>query len=436
MRFPSQFVGLDVHKRVVEACIVNGTGKVVHRNRFVCTREALEQFCREELAPEDKVAVEATTNTWGVVDIVKPFVDEVVVSNPLRTKAIAHAKVKTDKVDAYVLAQLLRCDYLPRVWEPDENTREIRSLTRRRASLVSDRTGIKNRIHAVLHQRLIHCPVDKLFSKSGLEFLHTVPLDELGRLAVDSDLKLIDAIDAEIAALDAVLANRAWEDERIKLLMTLPGFDVTAAQTLLSALGDIHRFPSGDEAASYVGLVPSTRQSAYNCYHGSITKQGRGHVRWVIVQAAQHADKHPGPLGVFFRRLAKKKNRNVAVVATARKLVVIAWHMLKNNEPYRYALPRPTQEKLARLRIKATGQRRRGGTPKGSKRSASYGSGQRTRAIPALPDVYQSEGLPAVKPPSPGEKRTLRRAGLTPFVNSLAKAHRVPRARQQRPAQR
>lgn len=422
-----QFVGLDVHKRVVEACILNESGAVVRRDRFACTAEALREFCREELEPEDKVAVEATTNTWGVVGILKPFVDEIVVSNPLRTKAIAHAKVKTDKVDAYVLAQLLRCDYLPRVWEPDETTRQVRSLTRRRASLVSDRTGIKNRVHAVLHQRLIHPPVDKLFGKSGLEFLRTVELDELGRLAVDSELRLIEAIDAELDALDGVLARRGYEDERAKLLMTLPGFDVTTAQTLLSALGDVNRFPSGDEAASYVGLTPSTRQSAFRSYHGPITKQGRGHVRWVLVQAAQHLDKHPGPLGVFFRRLAKKKNRNVAVVATARKLVVIAWHMLKNNEPYRYAQPRLVQDKLARLRIKATGERRRRGAPKGSPRSESYGSGERTRLVPAIADVYENEDLPAPRPLSPGETRALKRAGVTDFATSLTKSHRVPR---------
>jgi transposase len=422
-----RFVGLDVHKKVVEACILNEAGIVLCRDRFACTREALEEFCREELDFEDKVAVEATTNTWGVVDIIKPFVDEVVVSNPLRTKAIAQAKVKTDKVDAFVLAQLLRCDYLPRVWEPDETTREIRSLTRRRASLVSDRTGIKNRIHAVLHQRLIHPPIDKLFSKTGLQFLRTVELDELGRLAVDSELKLIEAIDAELESLDAVLARRGYEDERVKLLVTLPGVDVTAAQTLLSALGDVNRFPSGDEAASYVGLTPSTRQSAERSYHGPITKQGRGHVRWVLVQAAQHLDKHPGPLGVFFRRLAKKKNRNVAVVATARKLVVIAWHMLRNNEPYRYALPKVTQDKLARLRVKATGQRRKGGNPKGSTRPAAYGTGQRTRRIPALGEVYESEKLSALRPPSSGEKRAIRSAGVVSFVKALVKTHRVPR---------
>lgn len=422
-----QFVGLDVHKRVVEACVLNGAGKIIQRDRFACTRKALEEFCREELGFEDKVAVEATTNTWGVVDIIKPFVDEVVVSNPLRTKAIAEAKVKTDKVDAFVLAQLLRCEYLPRVWEPDEKTREIRSLTRRRASLVSDRTGVKNRIHAVLHQRLIHAPTDQLFGKAGLGFLRTVALDELGRLAVDSDLKLIDSIDAEIASLDAVLVSRGYQDKRVKLLMTLPGVDVTAAQTLLAALGDIHRFSRGDQAASYIGITPSTRQSALRSYHGPITKQGRGHVRWVMVQAAQHLGKHPGPLGVFFRRLAKKKNRNVAVVAAARKLVVIAWHMLKNNEPYRYALPNATQQKLARLRVKATGERRKGGNPKGSARPAAYGTGKSTRHIPALSELYESENLPALRPQSSGEKRALSGAGVSSFANSLAKNHRVPR---------
>src|SRR5205085_9883375 len=108
------------------------------------------------------------------------------------------------------------------------------------------------------------------------------------------------------------------------------------------------------------GLAPSTKQSADKCYHGPITKQGNGTARWMMIQAAQHLAAHPGPLGVFFRRLAKRKNRNVAVVATARKLVVIAWHMLTNNEPYRYAVSDTVHRKLGRLHYRATGKRRRG----------------------------------------------------------------------------
>jgi transposase len=359
-------------------------------------------------------------------------VAEVVVSNPLQTKAIAQAKVKTDKVDALVLAQLLRCDFLPRVWEPDEATQQLRRLTNRRAALVADRTGVKNRLHAVLAMRLVVPAVADLFSTKGQAWLHSVPLDEDGRAAVDSDLRLLAQIEAELAGLDTLLAPRAYAEPRVRLLMTLPGVDYTVAQTLLAALGDIGRFHDADQAAAYLGLVPSTRQSATHCYHGPITKQGSGHARWLMVQAAQHVGKHPGPLGVFFRRLAKKKNRNVAVVATARKLVCIAWHMLKKNEPYRYAQPQSTQTKLLRLRVRATGQKRRGGTPRGQKRSPRYGTGQPMRTVKSLAEVLQSEGLPLPGPAPAGEARTIAETNTAAYVASLDQTKGVARKPEKR----
>ncbi|HSE95426.1 MAG TPA: IS110 family transposase [Methylomirabilota bacterium] len=261
-------------------------------------------------------------------------------------------------MDALVLAQLLRCDYLPRVWQPDPATQALRHLTSRRATLVARRTGIKNRIHAVLHTELVSAPTQDLFGPTGQAWLRTVGLPPLARLAIDSELRLLAAVEAELTTLTPTLLDRAHGDARIRLLLTLPGVDVAVAQTLLATLGEVGRFRDGAHAASYLGLVPATYQSAAHTYHGPITKQGKGHARWLLVQAAQHLEAHPGPLGVFFRRLARKKNRNVAVVATARKLVVIAWHMLRADEPYRYADPRVTQHKLARLRVAATRQRR------------------------------------------------------------------------------
>src|SRR5437868_610177 len=118
----TRYVGLDVHREVVQACILDAHGRCLERHRFELTRPNLEAFIRERLRLQDRVALEATTNTWAVVELLEPHVAEVVVSNPLRTRAIAAAKVKTDKVDAEVLAQLLRCDYLPRVWQPDAAT--------------------------------------------------------------------------------------------------------------------------------------------------------------------------------------------------------------------------------------------------------------------------------------------------------------------------
>jgi hypothetical protein len=152
---------------------------------------------------------------------------------------------------------------------------------------------------------------------------------------------------------------------------------------LLAILGEVTRFRDGHHAAGYLGLVPRTHQSARPCYHGAITKPGHRYARALLVQAAQHVATHPGPLGAFFRRLAKRKDRNVAVVATARKLVVIAWYVLRHHEPYRYAQPTTVHTMLNRLRVVATGERRPRGGTKGQARPATYGSGQQHRKVPA-----------------------------------------------------
>jgi transposase len=418
---------LDLHKKVVQAIVLDDDGRVVHRDRFPATRQALIRFARLHLSPTTRLAIEATTNTWAVTRLLQPFVAEVVVSNPLRTRAIAQAKIKTDKVDATVLAHLLRCDYLPTVWIPDPATQELRHQCTERANLVADRTRIKNRIHSVLHQRLLEAPAGELFAPRSLRWLQQLELDPLGRQALDRQLRQLAQIEAEILALGDSLAHQAHHDPRIKLLMTLPGVDFPVAQTLLAALGDPARFPSADQAASYLGLVPSTRQSAHHCYHGPITKQGNGHARWMLVQAAQSLATHPGPLGVFFRRLAKKKNRNVAVVATAHKLVIIAWHMLRRHEPYRYAQPATLKAKFDRLRIRATGERKRGGLAKGTPRPAAYGRGTPTRAVPSLDQVYAEAGLPAPAPLTSGEQRMLDERSLAAFARSLRQSRRVPR---------
>ena len=148
--------------------------------------------------------------------------------------------------------------------------------------------------------------------------------------------------------------------------------------------------------------------------------------RWLLIQAAQSVSRHPGPLGAFFRKLEKRKNRNVVVVATARKLVTIAWHMLKNKEPYRYATPRSTDEKLAALRVRATGEKRKSGPPKGSKR-ASQPRVEKTRTIPSLDEVFDRQGLPRRQPLAEGEKRMIRQSGTEPYVTSLDKQQVVPR---------
>lgn len=417
-----RFVGLDVHRKSIRACAMAPDGTILKEWSIDATRDAITAFALNSLTDEDRVVLEATFHTWAIADLLVPHVGSVVVSNPMQTKAIAKAKIKTDKIDARVLAHLLRCDYLPEVWRPDPGTRLRRTLTSRRAGLVSERTRIKNRIHGVLAKALVPLPEFDLFGTKGRQWLGELTLDPFGRDQADSDLRLLDFTEHELLRVDDAIAEVAQGDPQARLLMTLPGVDYPTAVTIIAALGDITRFRDGNHAASYLGLVPSTYQSAEHCYHGPITKRGNCKARWMLIQGAQRMGMNPGPLGVFFRRLKKRKNHNVAVVATARKMVTIAWHMLTNNEPYRYALPGSTSAKLAGLRVKVTGIRRKGGTPKGQARPANYGTGVAFRRVPTLPEVLQGEDMPPVTPYHmlrTGEQKALRGKSLERFATQL-----------------
>jgi transposase len=421
-----RFIGLDVHKRVVQACILDERGALIAEVRFDLSALSLAQFAERYVDGECAVALEATSNTWAVVDILQPHCRRIVVSNPMRTQAIASAKVKTDKVDARVLAELLRVDYLPDVWQPDRATRAERALASRRSALTRQSISLKNRIHSVLHQRLIQPPKD-LFSKAGRAWLASVDLEPLGRGEIDTLLRLLDALKVEQQALRQEIDRAGFASEDIKLLMSLPGVDVTTAHALMAAIGSIERFESAEKLAGYLGLVPSVYQSAEHTYHGRITKHGNSNVRWLLIQAAQVAAKHPGPLGAQFARLARRKNRNLAIVAIARKLAVLAWHLLTSRTPYRYALPSSLQTKLQRLRVSQQG-RRKSGPKAGQPRAASYGCGQRTRQRKSLNRVLADESLPTVGSPPPGEARFIKQIGLSRFANSLQKTTRVTKS--------
>lgn len=377
-----------------------------------------------------------------MADIVSQFVPagRVVVSNPMATKAIASSKIKTDKVDSRVLAQLLRCDFLPEVWQPDASTRLRRQLCGRRSSLIGQRTCLRNRIHSVLAMRLIVPPVEStasLFGKAGRQWLESLTVEEIdhdGLMMIHSDLRQLDFLQGEIDMFDGRLAELAYQDERVKLLMTMPGVSIVVAQTLVAAFGDISRFKTASQAAAYLGLTPSTKQSAKTCHHGPITKQGNSNARWAMVQAAQGMGRQQGPLGHFFRRLKGRKCHNIAVVATARKMAMIAWHLLTRNEPYRYSQPTSTATKLAALRVAATGQRRQGGSPKGTKCTAKLPGGSRT--IKPLDTVYTEEGLPPRNPLPSGEIKHLEETGTREFHEQISKPRIVPRSKQASKARR
>jgi transposase len=220
------------------------------------------------------------------VELVEPLVERGVLVHPARVKAIASAKLKHDRVDSAILAQLLRANLLPEAWKADQATRDLRELLRLRVALGQQRTRCENQIHATLHRHGLRAPVSDLFGLHGRAWLAAVELRAAGRQVLDTDLRLIDRLDQEIYALDRQLRRRAQADPDARHLMNLPGIGPFSALVLKAEIGDIGRFRSKRSLYNYAGLVPVLRQSADRTRRGGITHAGSGTLRWVLSEAA------------------------------------------------------------------------------------------------------------------------------------------------------
>lgn len=342
-------IGMDVHRDFCEVAI-HHEGHIHSGPPVATTPAELEAFA-QSLNPSDEVALENSSNARAIADILRPYVARVVVANALAVKAIAHAKVKTDKLDARMLARLLAADMVPEVDFGDEATRAIRRRISRRAALIKQRTAAKNEVHAVLMRTLAgRPPVTDLFGVTGRAWLaaHAFPHDEADTVA--GCLRQIDLLDDEVARIDRAIAAAVVDDTGVHHLLTIPGVDLTTAATLRAVIGDVSRFPSPKHLASYLGLNPTVRQSGTKgAYHGKISKAGSTTARWVLTEAAWTATRTPGPLRGFAERVGSRRGKQIAAVAVARKLAVIAWHLLTNDIDYAYARPRLVRSKMRRL---------------------------------------------------------------------------------------
>ena len=336
-------------------------GRSRRAGRFATTAEALRRFA-STLTPEDHVVLEATCNTEAIARVLRQHAGRVVISNPLRTRAIADAKIKTETVDATVLAQLLASGFLPEVWLPDEVTAQRRRQVARRAQVVRQRTQIKHHIHAILHRNLVPpCPYADLFGKVGRAWLATQSLPADEQQTVASLLRMLDQFTAEVAGIEQDLAEETLACGPARRLMTIPGVDAAIAMTLVAAVGEIARFSSAQKLVSYLGLDPRVRQSGLHpATHGRISKQGHAHARSMLVQAAWAVTNTPGPLRAFFLRLRARRGKQIAVVATARKLAVLVWHLWSKEQDYLWARPSLTATKLRTLELHAGRPARRG----------------------------------------------------------------------------
>jgi transposase len=354
-----RFIALDVHRDLCEVAIAED-GRVRRAGRVETSPATLELFA-QSLAADDQVALEATGNALAIARIIEPYVGRVVLANPKAVKNSTQS-AKTDKLDARTLAKLLAAGFLPEVWTPDEQTRVLRRRISRRAQLVRQRTREKNQVHAILIRNLKgRAPAADLFGSAGRRWLtaQQLPADE--REMVEACLRGIDFFDREVAAIDRALAELVLASPELRRLLTLPGVNFVTARGLLAAIGDIGRFPTARQLVGYLGLDPRVRQSGSEpARHGRISKQGPGETRHVLVEAAWHAARTAGPLRAFHERIAVRRGRNIATVAVARKLAVIASHMLSSGEDYAFARPSLTRQKLRLLELATGAERRKG----------------------------------------------------------------------------
>ena len=350
-------IGLDVHRDFCEVAISEG-GEVRSAPRIKTTPEELELFANS-LGREDRVALEVTGNAWSVARAIEPHVAEVLVVSPNET-GIRAARAKTDRLDARALARLLAAGSLEGLWMPDAPIRALRRRLHRRSQLVKARTRAKNEIHAALMRQLIaKLKVSDLFGLGGRRWLEALELPVEERETLDSALRQIDFLNAEVAEADRVIAADALGSTEIRRLMSVPGVNVISAASFMAAVGEIGRFPDPRRLVGYLGLDPQVRQSGTEpARHGRISKQGSNSARGALVEAAWSVVLQPGPLRAFYRRLRARKGAQVAIVAVARKLARLFWCLLTREEDYAYAQPSLTRKKLRRLELRA-------GAPKG-----------------------------------------------------------------------
>jgi len=342
----TRYVGVDVGKDRCRAALMNQQG-IIEKEFFFENNTKGIQHLTSQLKSEDQVVMESTANLWlPLYEAIDNKNIKVVLANPMKTKAIASARVKTDKVDAKILAHLLRADLVAESYVPPQQIREIRALIRHRLSLTKIRTMIKNKVHALTDKYGYRCEFSDMFGVSGLKWLKTLEMGELDLLILENHLLHIESINLQIDKADVAIKEKACEDEDIRLLLSLPGIDVRTALLLKSEIGPISRFVDYKHLVSWAGLAPRVYQSGNVLWNGGISRCGSGILRWAIVEAAVTAVRYDVKFCEFYERVKARRGGQKAIVAVANKMLKIVWVVLVRREVYGGVNQRRYEEKL------------------------------------------------------------------------------------------
>jgi transposase len=324
-------VGIDLHRKRSHVAALDERGGELFSRRIVNDPDAFVALLGE-LDGESKIALEATYGWEWLADLLEEQGYELHLAHPLRTKAIASARVKTDAVDARTLAHLLRADLLPEAYVAPRELRDLRDLLRQRVVLTQMRSALKNRVHALIARQGIQRAHADLFGAGGRRFLDDLTLRPEPRARLEVLLRLIADFDREIDALAREIDRRAKHDPRVDVLCQIYGIGRYLGMLIVAEIGAIERFPSARHLCAWAGLTPTVHSSDARTRLGHISGLGSKALRWALVEAAQKACQGGGPLRQDFERIAKRRGRKIAKVAVARKILTLCYYGLRDGE--------------------------------------------------------------------------------------------------------
>jgi len=331
-------IGVDYHKKYSYMVVKDTKGKVLRSGQVINTKRNVKEFLKP-FSEEGHAVLEATRNWVVMHDWLEDIVEDVRLANPIKVKAIAEAKIKTDKIDSNVLSDLLRADLIPEAHVPSPRARTMRLALRQRMFFVRLRTMVKNRVHTVFDRYPEQLKKFKLqtdlFGSEGRRQLNEIAVSEIDRILIDRELSFIDELNEYVKDSEATIKEYSVGNGNVTRLKSLPGIGEFLARLIDAEIDDIGRFSSAKKLAAYAGLVPSTYSSGGKTFNGRIIKGGNKWLRWAFVEAVSPACRTDDSLKEGYERIKAKKGYNKARVAIARKLLTLAYHVLKEKRNYR-----------------------------------------------------------------------------------------------------
>jgi len=337
MSKPNTYIGVDLHKKTCYVTIMNRDGKIKKQTEISTEADKVSKLFKRY--PGVPVAVESTMNWIPFYENLESLGCKVSLSNPLQTKAIAHARIKNDKVDSRILADLLRTNLLPTAYIQPRKIRDLKELVRERSSFVQMRTKIKNKIHSVLFKTGNRHEFTNLYGQAGMKWLSELELRDIFKQELNRYIETLKHLNEQVDKISDIIESTAKLDFDCKLLMTIPGISYYSALMIKSEIGDISRFKSASKLCSYAGLIPSTYASADKIRTGRITKRGSKWLRRTLIDAVTSGSRNHNRIGAFYKKLKKSKGTGKAKVAAGRKLCSVIFAILTDQVPFQNFTP-------------------------------------------------------------------------------------------------